>query len=299
MGYTAPVTFELRGAPADETRLIVHPTAGLFAAVPGHPAPGDFDGTHFALRLGDAGVEIRYRLDTLPSQTDAKALAAALALAYMTSASQQPVAPGPAAPASGAHAAATATYQRRGDDDRAMEHVSVTVKSAPPASHALYQIVRFTRGELTPLQWANLRTALAVHRDWTATPPPAAPPAVWPPSRFVAPSVKLELLPGAWQDAQDKAALLGATTAEDVASLTDLLLEFAINDDPPTHALQRVVLDLGARQIAMRCHASVAEVLLRNFYDVQTMHDLRGWCWQSLWALGNRAGLRGPIDQLA
>lgn len=278
--------FELRGSEADETKTLLHRATGFSVAIPGHASVSVPNARTFELKLADAKIEVLYRLDSLPGTLEAKPLAASLALAYMTSACQEPGRLGPAPVPKGAHAAASGTYERRGADDRTMEFLTVIVRRGEAAADVLYQVVRFRRGELGPIEWANMRTTLASTQDWTQE--PRDPLAVWPTSVFVAPGIVMKLLPPAWKEAEGKAAMLRDVSDDDVSSLTELLVTFGVSNDPPSHPLQRYVLDLGARQVAMRCTSATAEVLLRNFYTIKNTQDLRGWCTQCLWALGHR-----------
>ncbi|MBC7672775.1 MAG: hypothetical protein H7247_10185 [Polaromonas sp.] len=166
-----------------------------------------------------------------------------------------------------------------------MECISVATKEFDEGPLALYMVINFLKNEFSPVQWANLRTVLATHQDWQGGRPSTS---VWPPSKFATLSIRFELLPAAWREAQKKAADLGDVSASDLRTLTDMLLEFSCSDDPPTFPLPKYVLDLGANQIAMRADSRVVEVLLRNYYDIENTHDLRGWCWQCIWALGTR-----------
>ena len=241
---------------------------------------------HFGLRLADADVTFEYRLDQLPRTNDARALSMALIEAHMTNAAREPARFGPAPTPAGADTAASATYELEANDERAMEFTSIALRNDGLATHALYQIVRFRRGELNPVQWANFRTAVVSAQDWSGNAPEAA--TLWPQSSFAVPGIKLDLLPAAQDEARAKAAALRDISANEVEALTDILIEFAVSNDPPGYELQEVVLDMGARQIAMRCESRFAEVLLRNFYSIRNTQDLRGWCWQCLWALGNR-----------
>jgi hypothetical protein len=286
-GYDASVTFELRGNDTDEARQVLHRDAGFSSWIPGHPRLSTMRSDHFGLRLADADVTVEYRLDDLPRTGDARALAMALIEAYMTNAAKEPVRFGPAPVPTGADTAASATYALDGDDEHAMEFTTIALRNDDLATHALYQIVRFRRGELNPVQWANFRTAVAHAQDWSAN--PSESPTLWPNSSFAAPGIGLELLPAALDEANAKAVALREISSNDIDALTDILIEFAVSNDPPSYELQHVVLDMGARQIAMRCESRFAEILLRNFYSIRSTHDLRGWCWQCLWALGNRA----------
>lgn len=267
------MTFELCGNDTDEARQIVHRDSGFSCWIPGHPESSSTRSDPIELGLVDADVTVEYRLDALSRNSDARALAMALIEAYMTNAAKEPARFGPAPIPPGADSAASATYQLEGDNDRAMEFTTIILRSDGVATQALYQVIRFQLGELNVVQWANVRTAVAHAQDWTGNAPPG--PTLWPNSSFVAPGIKLELLPAAVEEERAKAALLRGIRNDDVASLTDILIEFAVSNDPPSYELQQVVLDMGARQIAMRCESRFAEVLLRNFNDIRNTHDLR------------------------
>lgn len=281
------MTFDLRGNDTDEARQIVHRDSGFSCWIPGHPGFSSTGSDHVEFRLSDADVTVEYRLDELSRTNDPRALAMALIEAYMTNAAKEPARFGPAPVPAGADTAASSTYQLEGDNERAMEFTTIILRSHGLATHALYQVFRFQRGELNAVQWANFRTAVAHSQDWTGN--VSSVPVLWPKSAFAAPGIKLALLPAALEEAHAKAALLRGIGSEEVAALTDILIEFAVSNDPPNYELQQVVLEMGAQQIAMRCESRFAEVLLRNFYNIRNTHDLRGWCWQCLWALGNRA----------
>lgn len=44
-----------------------------------------------------------------------------------------------------------------------------------------------------------------------------------------------------------------------------------------------------ARQIVQCLPSRAVEVLMRNFHEVEFMHDFRGWLWQQYYAVMNRA----------
>lgn len=279
------MTFELHGNGGEETRQVVAAQAGFSSWIPGHPSLAT-TGEGFRLQLQDADVTIDYRIDALPRTGDPRSLAMALIEGHMTNAAREPVPFGPAPIPQGADVAASATYPLDGADERAMEFTTIILRSMDLATHALYQVVRFPRGELDPVQWGNFRSAVASAQDWSGA--VAKRQELWPQSSFVAPGIKLELLAPAVEEARAKAAALRDIARADVDALTDVLLQFAVSQDPPSYELQQVVLDMGARQIAMRCESRFAEVLLRNFSSIRNTQDLRGWCSQCLWALEHR-----------
>jgi hypothetical protein len=225
----------------------------------------------------------------MPASLEPEPLAVSLALAY--SGLQPDVKPlrGTSGLAAGAVAGASATYPRRGEEPGAMEYVAVTVRKQQERYLVLYQMTRYSTNDVTPMQWPNLRTAIASSQSWDARPIPASPPVLWPPSEFALPSVALELTDVAWAEAQAKAAeIVGPLTEDDTVGLVHLMVELVRNDDPPTLALDPHSVSLVARKVAMRAPTRLSTVLLRNIEAIETMHDLRAWAWQCLWAVGNR-----------
>jgi hypothetical protein len=288
--------FTVSGDPTSETRLLAHP-AGFRAGIPGHPQayPGSelAPVSHIRLVMTDATIEVTYRMDRIPNRLQMEALAVALAGAYaQTRAIEMPhIRPSRAEElCENAEAGARAIYNLPGDDT-AMEWLSVLVQSVTQTeADVLYQVVRFRRDDLNAVQFASLRTAMVGAQVWSEGPPTSR--EVWPPSRFVAPSVSLELVDEAWAEAQRKAGEIGVVDPQDVTEVTNLLIGFATTDQLPRKPVPKFMLDIIAERIASNLDTVISVVLLRNLYDVAIFHDLRGWCWQSLWALGNRAGLR-------
>lgn len=287
--------FELQGDVGDETRLLIH-DAGFAAAIPGHPSASAGSSvlpvSNIRVTLADKPVEISYRMDQITTQLPMEPLAVALATAYAQNRATQPPQVRPSRGAEmvyGADAAARAIYAIPGDNPTAMEWLSVTMQSTESEVFALYQIVHFRRDDLNALQFANLRTAMVGAQQWNE--PSMTSLTVWPESRFAKPSVALELTDEAWAEAQVKASEVGAVDSEDIATLTELLIGFANNEQLPIAEVPKAVLDVIAQRIASNAPSRSSMVLLRNLYDVRTMHDLRGWCWQQLWALGNRSEL--------
>jgi hypothetical protein len=284
------------GDPAAETRLLTHP-AGFRAGIPGHPHahPGSelAPVSHIRLVMTDEPVEVTYRMDRITNRLEMEALAVALAGAYaQTRAVEMPHvrASRNEELCENAEAGARAIYNLPGDDS-AMEWLSVLVQSVTQTEvDVLYQVVKFRRDDLNSIQFASLRTAMVGAQAWSDEPPTSL--EVWPPSRFVAPSVALTLVDDAWAEAQTKASEIGLVDANDIAAVTELLIGFATDDHQPRKPVPKFMLDIIAERIASSLDTVVSIVLLRNVYDVAIFHDLRGWCWQSLWALGNRAGLR-------
>lgn len=292
--------FELQGADGDETRLLVHLQLGYSIAVPGTPRitkpKAELPRYDVLLALGDAPVELGFRMDEIPGSMAAPAVATSSLSSYAITRSQNPAQLRPAALdgrllARAASSGLYAMYQVRGDDQAAMEFLVVTAKAARSATHALHMTVRFRRGDFTPFAWSNMRPALLAHQSWSPTELPSQ--QIWPETGvFLVRSVKFELTDEAFETARAKAASIGDIAAADVDQLADILLEATNIDDAPSAAWGGDAELALARRIAGCVPTAVAEVLMGNMPLVRTAHDLRGWLWQCYWALGNRAGLR-------
>lgn len=291
--------FELQGAEGDETRLLVHTRLGYAIAVPGRPrrvAPTAAAPRYDALlALGDGLLELGVRMDEVPTAVPPDQLAPSLAIAYATSRAAD------ASKASvtgldgdllarGADAGVQVNYGLRGEDPQAMEFLAITAKQAPSTIRVLHLSVRYRREDTIPFAWASVRSALLTHQSWTPDVVPAT--EIWPASAMVAPSVRFELSATATAEARAKAEALGAMSppmsADEVNRIGDLLLEIAGTNDAPATPLHTFVHELTSRRVAACVPSRVAEVLLRNIADTASMHDLRAWCWQCFWAVGNR-----------
>lgn len=286
--------FELLGAEADETRRLVHRESGYSIAVPGHPraaaSANERPKYDVLLTLADAPIELGFRLDRGTEQLDKQALAGALALTYATGRTANPniaALRGPAVP-SGPVAGARGTYALRDSDGRDMESLAVLVRDGAGGLWSLYQTIRFRTGDVTPVEWANFRTALCAEHTWDGS-TPAGQPAIWPTSAFLEPSVRIKFVDTAWKEAEAKAAEMGPLEDEETGLLAQRLFSLASNDATPSTAVPRPILELTSRDISMAAPPRAAETLLRNLDDVKTFHDYRGWCWQCAWAIGNRA----------
>jgi hypothetical protein len=182
-----------------------------------------------------------------------------------------------------------ANYAVRGDEENLMEFLAITVKPSRTGVHALHMTVRYRRGETSPFAWSNLRPALLFHQSWTAGKLPST--TVWPEHTvFAEPSVQFELSPDAMRDAEAKAGEVQGLLPGDDVKLADVLLWWANRDFPPSYPLPDDLEMSVATQIASCVPSRVAEVILRNFKDAQSLHDFRGWLWQSYWAVMNRPG---------
>lgn len=282
--------FALLGSVGDETRLLVHRSAGYSIPIPGHPTITEptepLPKLDLVVTMTDLDVELGVRLDTLPSGMQPAALSIALATAFGTTRA------GTAPTVRAAKAdTATALYEIKGESDR-LEHLTVAVKERDGGLWALYLIARYRIANVTPLQWANLRSAMFPNQHWDPAAPRASAPPLWPTaSTFAMPTPALALTEQAAREASAKAADLGAMSRDVVVGLTDLLLDFSSQDQAPTEDMPQVILDMARRQLAARAPSRVAEVLTRNLDAVKTVFDFRAWCWQCISAIGNRAEL--------
>ena len=282
--------FALLGSVGDETRLLVHRSAGYSIPIPGHPTITEstepVPKLDLVVTMTDLDVELGVRLDTLPSGMEPAALAIALATAFGTTRAGT----APTVRAAKINAA-TAIYEIKGESDR-LEHLTVAVKERDGGLWALYLVVRYRIANVTPIQWANLRTAMFPNQHWDPAAPHASAPRLWPAaSTFAAPTPALALTDQAAREATAKAADLGVMSRDVVIGLTDLLLDFSSQDQAPTEDMPQVILDMARRQLAARAPSQVTEVLTRNLDAVKTVFDFRAWCWQCIYAIGNRAEL--------
>lgn len=280
--------FELFGNDSDETRVLSHRDAGFSIAIPGHPTARPSDRTSpkydVIVQLADAPVELGFRLDTeLAQNMVPDALVSAYALAYGTNRAARPPSTTMvrgALLAPGAIAAARATYSLREGDGRDMEYLTVATRN----DRTLYLTARFRTGDVTPMEWGNLRATLHAAQSWTGS----APTTIWPESAFLLPSVRLQFTDTATEEAHAKAREVGKLDSDEVEALANKLIAFANRDEAPATPLPQILIDASCRDIAMAVPSRAAEVLLRNIGDAKTFHDFRGWAWQCFWAVGNR-----------
>lgn len=290
--------FQLLGKVEDETRLLVH-TSGYAIAIPGHPElvtpTSDSPRYDVLVKMKDADVELGFRMDDLPTQIQPRELVAALVTTYAQSRAANPDSVGQewinGRPLpTGANAALSANYLLR-DDDNGMEFLEIVVKkNGVGRMDALHLTVRYQRGEMTPFAWSNLRTALIHHQSWDGDSPPST--SVWPErSVFVPRSVRFELSDAAMRDAQDKAGAIKGLLPGDGEKLARVLLSWTNRNVPPSALLPDSVQAEIAREIVTCLPSHATEILFRNYHEVESLHDFRGWLWQQFWAVMNRAEL--------
>ncbi len=288
------VQYDLLGSNGDETRVLAD-DSGYSVALPGHPslapAPEGSPRYDVIVTLSDVRVEHGFRRDELPAGTEARALAQALATAYATNRAASPPRARPIGEKlrPGTVAGAQATYPLRDTAaDPAIEQLWVLVRAVPSGFQVLYHTTRFRTAELNILEWAHLRSLMVDQHRWDPAPARRTAPAIYPASAFALSSAKLDLTDAAWREAAAKAEDVGALTPEQVKALADLLFELAQSDDPPMQALIPAQIQIYSQRIAMAAPSRAACALLRNLETCRTVFDLRAWCWQCAWAVGNR-----------
>jgi hypothetical protein len=292
--------FELRGENGDEIRLLVHTQLGYSIAVPGRPrivAPtSETPSYDVLLQMDDAPIELGFRMDEVPTDGEAADILPALVTSYAVSRARNPDTLQPdwlrgRPRANGADGAMRVTYELRGEDPAAMEFLAIHVKHARKGLHALHMTVRYRRGETSPFAWSNLRAALLFHHSWDPAKPPSM--NVWPErSVFVPRSVRFELSDGAMRQAEEKAAEVSGLLPGDSERLAGVLIDFTNGMYAPSAPRPDELEGEVARAIVGCLPSKAAEVLLRNFHEVESLHDFRGWLWQQFWAVANRTELK-------
>lgn len=290
--------FELLGDAADETRMLIHREAGYSIPIPGHPRLVEATvatPVYGALvAMTDLPIELGFRLDTLPTTVTAEALAIALAAAYSrnragTTVNVHPMV-GTFLPP-GASAGGRCVYDlpdtETDDDGAMMEQLEVTVRAGAGTVLAMYYTVRFKTGPVNPVRWAHVRTAVREHQRFDGA--KTTPPQLWPASAIAASSATLTLTDAAFAEAQAKAGSLGGLSDAEHAAIVTTLLELSGNDVPPSAPLPPFFATLIPAKIREAMPSGLSEILLANFRQVSTYHDLRAWIWQQMWAIGNRS----------
>lgn len=289
------MSFDLLGAGTDETRLLVHPGCGYSVAISGHPAIAERDrrvstpGYDAVVTYADLPIEHGIRLDEMPAGMAPQPLAEALATAYATTRAAGTVSVAPlVAPLRPVEASASAHYVVR-DEPELMELLVVLVRPHADGSWALFHTIRHAFRAVNPVQWFHIRAATLTSQHWDPEAPRTTPPALFPASTFAEPTGKLTFTPDAWAEAQRKATDVGSLGDLLTTVLLETLIELARTDDPPTLGLDAAYMSqLFMRQLARIGPSQAVDALLRNLDQVRTMHDLRAWCWQCIWAIGNR-----------
>ena len=289
--------FELLGAPADETRLLLHRGRGFSLPIPGHASrvavPAGPPAHDVAVAMADLAVEIGVRIDALPTAAEPAALAASLTQAYALARAAQVrrvAALRGRLLGEGFHAGANTIYQRRDTGPAPlMEHLQVLVRADDTTAWAVYVTTRYAAADLDVVRWAHLRSAMAGHERWEPAGPRTVAPLLWPAySEFAELDARLRLLPAAQTEAHRKSRELGPLSEADAAAVVDELISAASGDEPPTAPVSEALIGAYCRRIAPRIPTRAGETLLRNTPAIRTFHDLRAWCWQGIVAVGHR-----------
>jgi hypothetical protein len=295
--------FELLGGDDTETRLLRERTTGYSLAIPGHPAliPIVDDGPRYdvLIQLRAVPARLGFRIDDLPTTLDPKELSRALATSYATSRAVTPpfVKPlptsmRPASSTGGAHA----VYPLGDTAEPTIEQIWIVLRPSPTGVWALYHTMWFRTADVNTIHWGHLRASMVDQHEWDPANPREAAPQIWPASTIGKPSAKLDLTDDGWREAQAKATEVGSLTPQQVTSVGDVLRDMAQTDQPPRSEVVEMRLDTIKARISMSVPPQAAQVLLRNLAECRTMLDLRAWCWQCAWAVGNRTEARGTAS---
>lgn len=295
--------YELLGPDDAETRILRERTTGYSLAIPGYPAliPVVADGPKYdaLVQLRALPARLGFRIDDLPTALDPKELAKALATSYATSRAVKPpfVKPMPTTmrPASSV-AGADAVYPLRDTPDPTIEQLWIVIHPSPTGMWALYCTTWFRTADVNTFHWGHLRASMVDQHAWDRANPREAAPQIWPTSAIGKPSAKLDLTDEGWREAQAKAADVGTMEPQQVRAVAEVLLDMVQSDQVPRAEVVEMRLDTIKARVSMSVPPQAAQVLLRNLGECRTMLDLRAWCWQCAWAVGNRAEVRGKAS---
>jgi hypothetical protein len=287
--------YELLGLDDAETRVLRERTTGYSVAIPGYPAliPVVNDGPRYdaLVQLRALPARLGFRIDGLPTALDPKQLARTLATSFAASRAVEPpfVKPMPTTmrPASSA-AGADAVYPIRDTTDPTIEQIWIVLRPSPIGMWALYHTTWFRTADVNTIHWGHLRASMVDQHEWDPADPRDAAPQIWPTSTIGKPSARLDLTDDGWGEAQAKAAEVGSLTPHEVTTVAEVMTDMALSDQPPRLEVAELRFDAIKARISMAIPPQAAGVLLRNLGECRTMLDLRAWCWQCAWAVGNR-----------
>lgn len=282
--------FQLLGSDDDETRLLEHVQLGYTIAIPGHPRLVEprpaFDAI---LQMTDAPIELGFRMDEVPIQTNVVELLPSLMESSIQSRARNASEAKPAWTRGrplpdGAALAMHCDYALDGEDPDAMEFLAIVLKQGRHEHDALHLTARYRKVETLPFGWANVRAALLYHQSWDPVRPASL--AVWPAHSVFAPRcARFDLSKEAAAEAHEKARELGTVDRDEATRVGRLLIDWANRNWPPSDAFPAEWAEKLTAELIGTATSRVADVLLRNFDQVQNQHDLRGWLWQSFVAL--------------
>ncbi|HEY0255699.1 MAG TPA: hypothetical protein VGC41_29420, partial [Kofleriaceae bacterium] len=284
----------------DDVRLWVNRAAGYAIALPGAPwvveGPDGVPRYDAVVQLSDLPLNIGIRIDTIPTQIEPTALVTSLALAYAknrvdAAVKGQHVAEGNLP--RGAVAGISCTYSLRQADASGpgmMEHLYVAARPAGANVEVLYLTARFHVPGVNPFQWRQFRGAIFGQQRWDGSGLDGPPPRLFPDGVIAHPGVSLAFTDHGMAEASAKAELIARQPEEVVSTLMSTLLGHISEEAPPMMELPHVFSHLIPSRMRQALPEGLAEVLLRNFDEVTTFHDLRAWAWQCVWAVGNPRG---------
>ena len=285
--------FELLGADGDETRLLHAPACGYSIALAGRPSvvpvpagPTMYD---VVIALGDVPAHHGFRIDELPTQVEPSALAIALLGTYRNNRAgkqEAQIKPLPIA-ATWRLAGGHAIYPLRDQPEPTMEQAWLDLRAGPAGYSALFHTTWFESAAVNHLAWGHLRASFIDQHAWDGKPRDPSP-TIWPFSAITLRSARLDLTARAWEMAAGKAGDLGQLPTEQTLAVLDYLRCFVTADDSPRAPLDPALRNQIWGRIMELLPQRAAIGLLVGLDDCTTRHDLRGWVWQQVWAMGNR-----------
>ena len=274
----------LRGTDGD-TALIYDSRSGYTQLVPGAPGMADpprssDPACDMRVRLTELPVDIRWRVDGVGTSAQPQALASALATSYAgnrTDADQ--VHTQPAHPAQlarwGADGAASTLYPLRqlSEDGADMEELLVIVRGP----YAVHQTRLFTRITTDPQLWARMVSACAGGIHWLPRPPTSVPP-LWPGSTFVAPGLRMTLLPARMAQVAKARADAPTATAR-CEAITQRLQALMRGGEAPATPIGPAELSMYDQYLADTLEGTGLLPHAQQWMcDAQNAHDIRGVC---------------------
>lgn len=280
------VAFELLGAEGDETRLLRAPALGYSIALTGRPRleriPAGVPVYDAVVALGDTAAEHGFRI--VPAlNADAETLA--INYRNVRSTDDAEIRPLPNAfPTRGSIGGAQVIYSLADSTEPMMEQLWIVLHG----EHALYHTTRFRNVDVNTIAWGHLRSSFIDQHWWREAEPRDATPSIWPESVITQPSAKLDLTEAGWRDARIKSSEIGSLSPDEQRVLLTLFREYAQSDFTPRMQVSQNARETLRQRIESACPARAAQTLLRGLDGCASRHDLRGWIWQCVWAIGQR-----------
>lgn len=282
---------ELLRAADEDCALLCDRRAGFSVIVPGRPAlaaqpgqPGQpgpkpaEPGPDLTVTLADLPVSLQLRSHPPPSMREPRSFLEGFVRAHATGRSPQVVKvrnlEGELLTRWGIDAAASAVYKLSSRFSTSGD--SEELLALCRGGHVLTLIKRFSTEPASQVGLTLLGSALSGTLSWHGSPPPAAPPKLWPPSRILLPGLFGRLT----AECRARAERLAPTFAmdeDDRAALGVRIETLLTGSEAPAAVLKSDALLQATRFIAQVCprpaqEDAVAELLK----EVRTAHDLRG-----------------------